>query len=203
MQSTLEEHQGQLQRTSSLHQPEFISPPEPVSEPMQLENNRLTFAERQRWLTQGLCLYCGASGHVRSTCPTRPPRPIVSAIIPSIKKMKPLSTIVVTVEDPLSHSVVCVCVCAVTLIVSCGLFSIIQPILCPVFHFPVCSLCELRLDFDLRGVLFLYLFFVGFFTCSPFALGIPTTICTWRLVKVPASSLPAAATVTILSAICV
>ncbi|ROL43770.1 hypothetical protein DPX16_4604 [Anabarilius grahami] len=70
-------------------------------------------------------------------------------------------------------------------------------------RFPVCSLCDLRLDCDLRGVLFLYLFFVGFFTCSTFALGIPTTICTWRPVEVPASSLPAAATVTILSAICV
>jgi len=90
MQSCLKEHQGQLLRTSSLRQPESISP----AEPMQLENNRLTFAERQRRLTQGLCLYCGASGHVRSTCPTRPPRPMVSAIIPSIKKMKPLTTIV-------------------------------------------------------------------------------------------------------------
>ncbi|ROJ25240.1 Retrotransposon-like protein 1 [Anabarilius grahami] len=42
MQSCLEEHQGQSLFTPSLRRPESISPPEPVNEPMQLENNRLT-----------------------------------------------------------------------------------------------------------------------------------------------------------------
>ncbi|ROL52385.1 Retrotransposon-derived protein PEG10 [Anabarilius grahami] len=94
MQSCLEEHQGQPPYSPSLRQPESISPPEPGHEPMQLENNRLTLAEQQRQLSWGLCLYCGATGHVFSTCPIRPPRPMVSAILPSIKRMKPLTTIV-------------------------------------------------------------------------------------------------------------
>ncbi|XP_067248875.1 uncharacterized protein [Chanodichthys erythropterus] len=56
--------------------PESISPPEPGPEPMQLENNRLTFAEQQRQLTRGLCLCCGAAGNVFTTCPIRPPCPM-------------------------------------------------------------------------------------------------------------------------------
>jgi len=84
MQSCLEEHQGQPQFATSLCRPESVSPPEPAHEPMQLDNTRLTPTERQRWLTQNLCIYCGSPGHVISTCPTRPPRPMVSVIIPSI-----------------------------------------------------------------------------------------------------------------------
>ncbi len=41
---------------------------------------------------QGLCLYCGASGHMIMACPLRPPRPMVSAIQPSLMKRNPLST---------------------------------------------------------------------------------------------------------------
>ncbi|KAK3512423.1 hypothetical protein QTP70_009845 [Hemibagrus guttatus] len=93
MQSCLEEHQGQVQLTTILCRPGSVSPPEPAHEPMQLESSRLTPAERQRRLTQNLCLYCGAPGHVISACPIRPPRPMVSAIFPSIQKMKPLTTI--------------------------------------------------------------------------------------------------------------
>ncbi len=69
-------------------QPEVHNPPEP----MQTDSNRLTTSEMQRRLTQHLCLYCGASGHMILACPLRPPRPLVSAIRPSIQRMNPLST---------------------------------------------------------------------------------------------------------------
>ncbi len=69
-------------------QPEVHNPPEP----MQTDSNRLTTSERQRRLTQHLCLYCGASGHMILVCPLRPPRSLVSAIQPSIQRMNPLST---------------------------------------------------------------------------------------------------------------
>ncbi len=68
--------------------PEVHNPPEP----MQIVTNRLTTSERQRRLTQHLCLYCGASGHMILACPLCPPRPMVSAIQPSIPTMNPLST---------------------------------------------------------------------------------------------------------------
>jgi len=93
MQSCLEEHQGQSQLNTSLCRPESVSPPEPANEPMQLESTRLTPTERQRRLTQNLCLYYGSPGHVISACPTRPPRPMVSAIFPSSNTMKSLTTI--------------------------------------------------------------------------------------------------------------
>ncbi len=74
--------------TPPYRQPEISSPPEP----MQTDSNRLSSAERRRRLMQGLCLYCGASGHMIMACPLRPPRPMVSAIQPSLMKMNPLST---------------------------------------------------------------------------------------------------------------
>ncbi|KAI2658160.1 Transposon Tf2-6 polyprotein [Labeo rohita] len=52
------------------------SPP-PVasgSEPMQIGTTRLTIEERERRIRNRLCLYCGEAGHIRATCPTRPPR---------------------------------------------------------------------------------------------------------------------------------
>ncbi|ROL43550.1 Retrotransposon-derived protein PEG10 [Anabarilius grahami] len=94
MQSCLEEHQGQQQLNTSLCRPDSVSPPEPANEPMQVESTHLTPAERQRRLTQKLCLYCGSPGHVISACPTRPPCPMVSAIIPNVNTMTPLTTIV-------------------------------------------------------------------------------------------------------------
>lgn len=60
--------------------------------PMQTDSYRLTPAERQRRLTQGLCLYCGSSGHMILACPLRPPRPMVSCIKPFPIKMNPLTT---------------------------------------------------------------------------------------------------------------
>ncbi|KAL0146514.1 hypothetical protein M9458_058145 [Cirrhinus mrigala] len=44
-------------------------------EPMQLGATKLTVEERERRLRNNLCLYCGQPGHLRATCPTRPPRP--------------------------------------------------------------------------------------------------------------------------------
>ncbi|ROI62448.1 Retrotransposon-derived protein PEG10 [Anabarilius grahami] len=94
MQACIQEHQGQSFSTSLLCRSEPVSSPEPANEPMEVENSRLTPTERHRRLTLNLCLYCGTPGHVISACPTRPPRPMVSAILPSTPKMKPLTTVV-------------------------------------------------------------------------------------------------------------
>uniref|UniRef100_A0A9J7XS29 CCHC-type domain-containing protein n=1 Tax=Cyprinus carpio carpio TaxID=630221 RepID=A0A9J7XS29_CYPCA len=105
MQSCLEEHQGQPQHTISLCRPEPVNPPDPAHEPMLLDSNHLTRSERQRRLTQNLCLYCGSPGHILSTCPIHPPRSLVSAIFPTIKQMKPLTTIVTLTAADISVSV--------------------------------------------------------------------------------------------------
>ncbi len=52
----------------------------PVPEPMITDSYHLSIPERSRRLTQGLCLYCGSTGHQLRTCPIRPPRPAVSTI---------------------------------------------------------------------------------------------------------------------------
>lgn len=58
----------------------ILSPPEaPVTssslesegEPMQLGRLRLTSSERQRRLSNGLCLYCGKAGHMVISCPVK------------------------------------------------------------------------------------------------------------------------------------
>ncbi|ROL53305.1 Retrotransposon-derived protein PEG10 [Anabarilius grahami] len=94
MQACLQEHQDQSFSDSLLCRSEPVSSPEPANEPMDIENSRLTPSKRRRRLTLNLCLYCGMPGHVISACPTRPPRPMVSAILPSTHKMKPLTTVV-------------------------------------------------------------------------------------------------------------
>ncbi|KAI2647134.1 Transposon Tf2-6 polyprotein [Labeo rohita] len=43
-------------------------------EPMQVGTTKLTTEERERRIRNHLCLYCGEAGHIRATCPTRPPR---------------------------------------------------------------------------------------------------------------------------------
>ncbi|KAK3563121.1 hypothetical protein QTP86_016357 [Hemibagrus guttatus] len=93
MQSCIGKHQGQSSLNTTLDRPDTVSPPEPAPEPMHLGSSHLTPAERQRRLTQNLCLYCGAPGHAISACPIRHPRPMVSTIFPSTPKMKPLTTI--------------------------------------------------------------------------------------------------------------
>ncbi len=50
----------------------MTSVPEP--EPMQISFNHLSVEERERCMRQNLCLYCGLSGHIRASCPTRQPR---------------------------------------------------------------------------------------------------------------------------------
>ncbi len=89
--------------SSLLRHPATLSPPEPGHEPMQIDQTRLSSSEWQRRLTQGLCLYCGAGGHVISTCSIRPPRPMVSVIKPVVANMQPLTAIVI-----LTASNVCV-----------------------------------------------------------------------------------------------
>ncbi|KAK3507585.1 hypothetical protein QTP70_029521 [Hemibagrus guttatus] len=73
---------------------------------MYLGSSHLTPAERQRRLTQNLCLYCGVPGHAIPACPIRPPRPMVSTIFPSLPKMKPLTTIGTLTAAHLSVTVV-------------------------------------------------------------------------------------------------
>ncbi len=46
----------------------------PEPEPMQIGVTQLSAEERERRVRQHLCLYCGQAGHLRATCPTRPPR---------------------------------------------------------------------------------------------------------------------------------
>ncbi|KAI2668070.1 Retrotransposon-derived protein PEG10 [Labeo rohita] len=58
-------------------QPSASSAPEP----MQLGTTKLTTEERERRLCNNLCLYCGQPGHIRATCPTRPPRPPTSVSV--------------------------------------------------------------------------------------------------------------------------
>ncbi|KAL0181815.1 hypothetical protein M9458_024221, partial [Cirrhinus mrigala] len=50
-------------------------------EPMQLGATKLTLEERERRLRGNLCLYYGLAGHIRATCPTRPPRPSTSVSV--------------------------------------------------------------------------------------------------------------------------
>ncbi len=88
-----------------LHQPEPFHPPEPATEPMVIDRQRLSSAEWQTRLTQGLCLYCGAQGHIILACPLRPPRPVVSAILPKIVKKEPLTTCVTITASNVSIAV--------------------------------------------------------------------------------------------------
>ncbi|KAK3536778.1 hypothetical protein QTP86_025088, partial [Hemibagrus guttatus] len=92
MQSCVNEPQDQSPHSTWRNRPAPVSSPEPVPEPMHLGASHLTPAERQRWLTRNLCLYCGAPGHALPECPIRPPRPMVSTIVPSLPQMKPLTT---------------------------------------------------------------------------------------------------------------
>ncbi|ROK35612.1 Retrotransposon-derived protein PEG10 [Anabarilius grahami] len=94
MQLCIEEHQSQRLFPSFLRQPEFVSFPESASYEMQIDRSRLSPAERQRRLTQGLCLYCGLPGHIRVECPTRPTRSMVSVILPTLNHQNPITIVV-------------------------------------------------------------------------------------------------------------
>ncbi len=41
------------------------------SEPMQVGRAHLSREEKERRRSQGLCLYCGAAGHVAAQCPVK------------------------------------------------------------------------------------------------------------------------------------
>ncbi len=106
MHSCMKDQQSLTHSNPLLRRPENISPPEPVPEPMLVDNTRLSLTERHRRLSQGLCLYCGASGHTIATCPVRPPRLMVSAITPQVTNMCPLTTVVQLTAHDFSLSVV-------------------------------------------------------------------------------------------------
>ncbi|KAI2643005.1 Transposon Tf2-8 polyprotein [Labeo rohita] len=57
----------------------------PVPEPMQIDSTRLSRTERNRRITNGLCLYCGQPGHLLRQCPIRPPRPVVSTLFTEVE----------------------------------------------------------------------------------------------------------------------
>ncbi len=100
----LQLHKSPPAMHSSAGQSHF-TPTDPAPEPMIIVRQRLSSAERQRRLTRGLCLYCGAQGHIILACPLRPPRPVVSAILPKIVKMEPLTTCVTLTASNVSISV--------------------------------------------------------------------------------------------------
>lgn len=74
--------------------PRFADPrlQETTPEPMQLDQSRLSAQERARRFNLGLCMYCGEKGHLRSNCPVRPPRLVVSAVDTDVPNLKPLTT---------------------------------------------------------------------------------------------------------------
>ncbi|KAK3563698.1 hypothetical protein QTP86_034431 [Hemibagrus guttatus] len=80
MQSCVHRSQDQSLPYTRRDRPEPVSPPEPAPEPMQLGTTQLNPAERQRRLTQRLCLYCGDPGHALPACPIRPLRPMVGLL---------------------------------------------------------------------------------------------------------------------------
>ncbi len=106
MHSCMKDQQSLTHSNPLLRRPGNISPPEPVPEPMLVDNTRLSLTERHRRLSQGLCLYCGASGHTITSCPVRPPRLMVSAITPQVTNMCPLTTVVQLTAHDVSLSVV-------------------------------------------------------------------------------------------------
>ncbi|KAK3506694.1 hypothetical protein QTP70_015432 [Hemibagrus guttatus] len=92
MQSCVHRSQDQSRPYNRRDRPEPVGPPEPALEPRQRGTTHLNPAERQRRLTQSLCLYCGDPWHARPACPILPPRPMVSTVFSVLPHMKPLTT---------------------------------------------------------------------------------------------------------------
>jgi len=67
-----------LHSSTSYCQSERPSSSEPKIEPMQVESTCLSPTERLCRVTQNICPYCGASGHLIAAHPIRPLRPMVS-----------------------------------------------------------------------------------------------------------------------------
>ncbi|KAL0170112.1 hypothetical protein M9458_034708, partial [Cirrhinus mrigala] len=91
--------------TNTPRPPEPLSPPVTSPEPMEINRRRLTPQERQHRFAKGLCLYCGQSTHLLKDCPLRPPRPVVSTILPMSENMQPFSTPVTLTANDVSISV--------------------------------------------------------------------------------------------------
>ncbi len=62
----------------------LASAPATVSEPepMHIGITRLSLEERERRIRNHLCLYCGQSGHLQASCPTRPPTKSTFSVSP-------------------------------------------------------------------------------------------------------------------------
>lgn len=75
----ISQHLTACEEDMPLAPPLSVTSPAPEPEPMQISCNSLTCMEREI-INSGLCLYCGASGHLLQTCPVQPPRPAVSTI---------------------------------------------------------------------------------------------------------------------------
>ncbi|KAL0183498.1 hypothetical protein M9458_019194 [Cirrhinus mrigala] len=80
-------------------QPTSVVACTPVPEPMQVGSSRLTRSERNRRIMNGLCLYCGQSGHLLRTCPIRPPRPVVSTLSTEVETAS-LTLVPITLHTP-------------------------------------------------------------------------------------------------------
>ena len=95
-----------LRTTPSAHAPSSTNATSgSPAEPMQVNTTRLTPAERQKRMSQGLCLYCGGSNHLIAQCTVRPPRPLVSTVCAPEVHFKPLTTPVTLTHSSSSYSV--------------------------------------------------------------------------------------------------
>uniref|UniRef100_A0A3P9JSQ4 CCHC-type domain-containing protein n=1 Tax=Oryzias latipes TaxID=8090 RepID=A0A3P9JSQ4_ORYLA len=68
------------------HTPHRSNANPPVSnkspdEPMQIGHSKLTEEERRKWREEGACFYCGAQGHLVSSCPRRGGGPLPSVLV--------------------------------------------------------------------------------------------------------------------------
>ncbi|KAL0151536.1 hypothetical protein M9458_053188 [Cirrhinus mrigala] len=93
----------------------------PVPEPMQVDSSRLTRSERNRRMMNGLCLYCGNSGHLLHTCPIRPPRPVVSTLSTEVETAS-LTLIPVTLHT--SKTSLCFCLAGICVTSSDGVNTV-------------------------------------------------------------------------------
>ncbi len=59
-------------RRSTRATPRYVPETMTAAEPMQLGFTHLTPEERERRMQNQLCLYCGQSGHMKTSCPVRP-----------------------------------------------------------------------------------------------------------------------------------
>ncbi|KAK3548024.1 hypothetical protein QTP70_002689 [Hemibagrus guttatus] len=136
MQLCFEEHQSQPAASTATAQPGPVGHPEPADDAMQLELSEVSSAdrqwERQRWLAQSCCFYCGGSGHFVAKCPIRPARALVSSLFPTQNIRKPFSVLVsLTTHD--------FCVSATALLDSGSAGNFISGALCRQLQLPTAA----------------------------------------------------------------